>query len=174
MADIWVWKFDGSKQCETENSAISLDDMKRQLAALIGDSEILGAQKRRVPLMLPQYCGAHTSSVNAYKITERGAEILFRGIVGPQGFELWLWPDPSVKAAAAAGGDVPFPFAVVSPAKLASHLTSVSMHPALIQDLIGHTCRAYKQGDALTDDWRPDRINIELTDTNTIAKIWFG
>ena len=67
------------------------------------------------------------------------------------------------------GGEVPWPAEVPL-----AEMTSVRNTPTLIRELIGRRCRVYNQGDALTMDFVPDRVNIELTERNRIADIWFG
>ena len=46
--------------------------------------------------------------------------------------------------------------------------------PVLIRELLGRPCRCYRQGDVLTDDWIPDRVNIEHDEEGRISDIWFG
>lgn len=43
-----------------------------------------------------------------------------------------------------------------------------------LPDLTGMLLRAYHTGDVLTDDYRRDRVNIELGLNQRIAKVWFG
>lgn len=43
-----------------------------------------------------------------------------------------------------------------------------------VSKLIGKHSRIYKSGDALTQDFRPDRVNIEVDDSGKIVKIWMG
>jgi len=43
-----------------------------------------------------------------------------------------------------------------------------------ISILINKTSRVYKSGDMLTEDYRPDRVNIELSEAGEIVKIWMG
>jgi hypothetical protein len=43
-----------------------------------------------------------------------------------------------------------------------------------IETILGKTTRIYKIGDALTEDFRPDRVNIELSENNEIVQIWMG
>jgi hypothetical protein len=47
---------------------------------------------------------------------------------------------------------------------------------APVKELLGRACRVYKTGDALTKDYRPDRVNIELDPQNmrSIINIWIG
>ncbi|WP_349359789.1 I78 family peptidase inhibitor [Stappia sp.] len=43
-----------------------------------------------------------------------------------------------------------------------------------VADLVGRPLRVYTTGDLLTDDYVPDRVNIEQDATGVIVKIWFG
>lgn len=43
-----------------------------------------------------------------------------------------------------------------------------------IETIIGKEARVYKTGDALTEDFRPERVNIELSANNEIIQIWMG
>ena len=43
-----------------------------------------------------------------------------------------------------------------------------------VSSLIGKQARVYKTGDALTEDFRPDRVNVELSEENEIIQIWMG
>lgn len=43
-----------------------------------------------------------------------------------------------------------------------------------IETIIGKQARVYKTGDALTQDFRPERVNIELSENNEITQIWMG
>ncbi len=43
-----------------------------------------------------------------------------------------------------------------------------------ISILIGKHARIYKTGDALTGDFKPERVNIELSEDNEIIQIWMG
>ena len=185
MSDVWVYKEDGTKQCGW-GTEIPIDKMEQELAGLIGPREILGREKRTLPLVFPEVCGAPTGKVNAYKITEAGAYKLFHGFVGPNGFKLWIWPPRQVgELAVARGGDsVPFPLsakdspgAETMKSSLTNMLASVNQagnQPVLVRDLIGHPARYYKHGDGLTMDYRPNRVNIEHDENNVIMRIWFG
>ena len=44
----------------------------------------------------------------------------------------------------------------------------------LISTLIGKPSRVYSTGDMLTEDYNPERVNIELSDSGDIVKIWIG
>ena len=43
-----------------------------------------------------------------------------------------------------------------------------------INMIIGKEARIYKTGDILTEDFRPDRVNIEISNDNQIVQIWMG
>lgn len=43
-----------------------------------------------------------------------------------------------------------------------------------ISTLIGKPSRVYTTGDMLTEDFIPDRVNIELSESGEIVKIWMG
>jgi hypothetical protein len=47
--------------------------------------------------------------------------------------------------------------------------------PTLEAMLVGHNVRVYIEGDMLTQDYRLDRINIELDKkTRRVRKVWLG
>jgi hypothetical protein len=157
MSNVWVCKSDGTIQCDQDSKEITLEEMRKQLAMIIGEDNILGMEKRSVPMI--QLCGMPTGSVNAYEITEKGEFLLENGFVGRLGFN----PCP----AAVAGLD-----ATVNIGQMIGTLTS--SNPTTIKELVGHPLRMYKTGDPLTDDWRPDRANIETNDKGVIVQVWFG
>ncbi|WP_444946386.1 I78 family peptidase inhibitor [Microbulbifer sp. VTAC004] len=43
-----------------------------------------------------------------------------------------------------------------------------------ISSIIGKYSRIYKTGEALTEDFRPERVNIELDNNGNIVNIWKG
>jgi hypothetical protein len=141
MNSIWVCKHDGSIQCEP-GGGLSLKEMRRQLAELIGEENILKMEQRSVTVI--QVCGAPTGKLNAYLITEEGWRFLNDGIRGRQGFE------------SCDGEDPPIP------------------QPVQIQELIGRLLRVYKTGDIISQDFRPNRVNIETDDQDVVVRIWFG
>ena len=51
---------------------------------------------------------------------------------------------------------------------------SASTVPVLIRELLVRPCRRYREGDALTDDFVPERVNLEHDDEGRINDIWFG
>ena len=47
--------------------------------------------------------------------------------------------------------------------------------PVLVRELVGHPLRVYEDGQPITKDYRPERVNIVLTPgTDVIMDIWFG
>jgi hypothetical protein len=81
------------------------------------------------------------------------------------------WPFPwrsnqASDSVALQGGDLPFPYFLGKIPQLPWPISSA---------LIGKTLRVYHTGDPLTDDYRPDRANIELSPaTQRIVAVWFG
>jgi hypothetical protein len=156
---VWVCKFDGTIQCDPDSKEITLEEMRKQLATIIGEKNIRAMEKRSRPM--PELCGLPTGNTNAYEITEEGAFILEHGFVGPMGFT-------RCPAQGAQGLDAQKP----NIAQIIGTLTSGN--PTTIKELVGHPLRAYKTGDPLTDDWRPERVNIETDDGGVIVQVWFG
>ena len=157
MSNVWVCKFDGTIQCDPDSKEITLEEMRKELAMFIGEDNILGMEKRSVPMV--QLCGMPTGSVNAYEITEKGESLLENGFFGRRGFN----PCPTV---AALNADV-------NVGQLIGMLTS--RNPTTIKELVGRSLRVYKTGDPLTMDWRPERVNIETNpDNGVIVQVWFG
>jgi hypothetical protein len=159
MGNIWVCKPDGTIQCDEDSKEITLEEMREELASIIGDKNILGMKKTSRPMI--QLCGVPTGKMNAYEITEQGALILERGFVGPRGFN----------RCSAEGDKESEP----SEANVGQIIGSLTCHnPTTVKELAGHPLRVYKTGDALTKDWRPDRVNIEIDSKGIIVSVWFG
>jgi hypothetical protein len=189
-AGTWVYKEDGTLQCGMGRE-IPLDEMRKQLAGIIGDKEILRQEKRHLPLFLSQRCGARTGNANAYELTQEGARILFKGFVGPLGFQLWTWPSPSGVhyAIGAGGGETAAPaqafplgvfakdngeFSKEAVVHALETMSSVDLHPVLVRELIGRLCRIIRFGDVTTMEYIQERVNIRLDDKDRIVKISFG
>jgi hypothetical protein len=143
MDNIWICKHDGSIQCEP-GGGVSLEEMRKELAELIGGENILKMEQRSVTVI--QVCGAPTGNLNAYLITEEGWRLLNDGIRGREDFN------------PCEGENIPIPIP----------------QPVQIQELIGRPLRVYKTGEAITKDRRPNRVNIETDDQDVIVSIWFG
>lgn len=157
MKNVWVYKFDGTIQCMPEVQETSLEKMREELASLIGDKNILSMEKGQRQVI--QLCNFPTGKINCYEITQEGWSLLETGIRGPCGFERM---DHGPKE---ADGNVNL-------GRLIGSLTA--LNPNSVQDLVGHPLRTYKTGDLITYDWRPNRCNIELDDSHSIVKVWFG
>lgn len=157
---VWVCKCDGTIQCDPNSSEISLETMREELASIIGEDNIISMEKRSQPMI--QVCGAPTGRMNAYQITPAGWCILNRGFVGRQGFN--VCPDGATEQEESG--------ATVNVGRAIGALTSGN--PTLIRELIGHPLRVYQTGDAITKDWRPDRVNIETDENAVIVDVWFG
>jgi hypothetical protein len=191
---IWVYKADGTLQCG-QGQEISLEEMRKELATFIGERNILAGEKRTKPGMIIDLCGAPTGKVNAYEITAEGLFLLFRGIVGPMGFEIWKWPaaetaqstETAQSARSLLDNTVPWPWAALFAGKdadetaqkkavlnIISSLSDVGANPTTIVELLGRPVRFYTTGDALTMDYRPERVNIEQSSSHHIVRIWFG
>ncbi|MCL9847309.1 hypothetical protein [Ralstonia solanacearum] len=157
MSKVWVYKHNGTVQCDSSHKPVSLGETRKTLEALIGSGNVLSQEERTVPMI--QLCGAPTGNVNAYEITEAGWSLLRHGTVGSVGFERW-----SDESKAHFDGDINI-------GQVIGALTS--QQPQSVQQLVGHPLRVYQTGDALTKDWRPDRVNIETKD-GVIVSIWYG
>lgn len=46
--------------------------------------------------------------------------------------------------------------------------------PNTIEELIGRPSRYYTTGDVLTQDFVPERVNIEVNSNRQVVRIWFG
>jgi len=162
---LWVYKDDGTLQCD-RGKEIPLDEMQKELEAL--GATVLNAEKRTDCRIIIRVCGAPTGQVNAYEVSEDDWEKILIGIVGPMGFRRWMC-DTREERVAVTGGEIPWPRSAPI-----AEMTSAKANPVLVRELIGRYCRVYTQGDALTKDFIPERVNIELTKDNFIADIWYG
>lgn len=160
MENNWIYKADGTIQCEKEPTAISLEEMAEQLISVIGEDAIVQQIKLHRPTI--KMCGVATGAINVYELTPKGFLLWETGVVGKMGFEQ-LDPDLIPKnsdtqymATAIDGLDGP--------------------SPTQISELPGHSLRTYRTGDLITMDLRPSRFNVELsaTEGNKIVSVWFG
>lgn len=157
VSSIWVYKFDGTIQCEADVKEISLERMREELSKLIGGDNILSMKKGQRPVIT--LCGITTGKINCYEITSHGWYVLQHGIMGPCGFErMDHGPGESADK--------------VNIGRLMGSLTAFA--PKSVQELIGHPLRVYKTGEMIALDWRPDRCNIEIDELSVIVKVWFG
>lgn len=84
MANVWIYKFDGTIQCDPSSLEIPLDKMRSDLVMIIGEVNVLSMKKAR--RLMSQLCGMPTGSINVYEITEAGWQLLADGIAGKHGF----------------------------------------------------------------------------------------
>ncbi len=157
MKKIWVYKFDGTIQCDSDSSSISVDDMRAELEECVGVDNVLDS--KRAKLTMVAACGAPTGAVNAYELSAMGLYLLRHGISPNPGFKMFQEPKARVVGEASIG-------------ELIGALTADN--PILIRELPGHHLRVYQTGDALTKDHRSDRCNIELSQDHRIVQVWFG
>ncbi|MDF1815008.1 MAG: hypothetical protein P1V20_22580 [Verrucomicrobiales bacterium] len=160
---IRVFKWTGY-QCSKEKP-ISLEEHKKDLLMRIGGEENLISSEQKT-VKVPTQCGLGNGTANTFLITEHGFFLLNHGFLGNGGFEAWPHPEKAKEEVGAQNVKVELPIA----------LSSVGMapQPTLVKELIGKTARVYTTGDILTEDYRNDRINIELSKSGIIVRIWRG
>ncbi len=49
-----------------------------------------------------------------------------------------------------------------------------SIHNEKIETILSKEARVYRTGDAITTDFKEERVNIELSENNEIVRIWMG
>lgn len=178
MSNVFVYRLDQSQQCYPERGARSVEEDKAALAKLIGPSDILEGRKIRVPIRVFEVCGGPTGMGNVFEITEAGAYTLFRGFVGPMGFKLWTWAPPFVKdKALSEDHTIPWPWKDIDTGSLINalaSLTEVGTQPIMLAEILGRRLRVIKEGDAVTMDWIPSRVNIVVNQESEISRIYFG
>src|SRR5438270_631682 len=67
----WVWRHDGTLQCGL-GSEETLDEARAQLETVIGAANVIQGEKRHLPGLIIQLCGAPTGQVNAFELTPAG------------------------------------------------------------------------------------------------------
>lgn len=178
MANVFVYRLDDSQQCYPDHPSRSVDDDRKGLAKLIGDTEIIRGVKIRIPIVVSEVCGAPTGMGNVFEITEAGAFKLFRGFIGPMGFKLWTWDPPfSSDKTFSSTRPVPWPWKDIDAGSLQNALaalTQVGAQPTALAEIIGRRVRIINEGDAVTMDWIPSRVNIVINDRSEISSIYFG
>jgi hypothetical protein len=93
-----LYKADGSIQCSQKPGATP-DEMRPELAEIVGDQNILGQRKAQLPGFHVQLCGVATDSVNVFKVTDEAFDLLFGkpgGIIGKGGFRPWIELGPDI------------------------------------------------------------------------------
>ena len=169
----WVWRHDGTLQCSGA-AGESLQEAREQLETVIGAQNVVRGEKRKLPGVIIAMCGASTGQVNAFELTPYGFWLLFHGIVGPIEFRPWVATVP-VQMHGNGGGQLAFDG--LAQAKLdkenVAFVGVAAGGPSAIDQLYGRKCRVYNVGDALTDDYLPERFNIGLV-AGRIREMWFG
>ena len=165
MDVVVVFKPDGTIQCEN-HAPIPLEHHAAELRK-IGASKICGQDNVPGPVIVITMCGAPTGQVNAFAIPKKDWDTIVVGIVGTLGFRLWTGaPFPDLEfdqdCSLANGGGV----GATTPSAWAG--------PVLVRELLGRPYRCYRQGDALTEDFVPERVNLEHDENERISDIWFG
>ncbi|MDX8464903.1 hypothetical protein RFM26_04310 [Mesorhizobium sp. VK23B] len=87
-----VYRPDGSLQCGLGRGRTLKED-QQVLSALGG--HVLSAEKRTIPVRVPQVCGAPTGRTNTYVIKAKEWELILRSFVGPAGFAEWTYDAPT-------------------------------------------------------------------------------
>lgn len=186
MSHIWVYTLDGSQQCGWTEAA-QLIETRAALAKIIDETNIIAEYEGQVPLFIPTACGYPTGGAHIFHLTDEGAHILFKGVVGPSGFCVWVWEPPAEARTMAEGFALPWPFpwshgdrVLTSSDPFASYaanfissVTQVGAQPTTLAEVIGRQCRYYEQGELLTLDYLPLRVNVEH-DNHRVLRIWFG
>ncbi len=165
MEVVVVFKADGTIQCE-DNKPIPLEHHAAQLRK-IGASEICGQGNVPGPFIVVDLCGAPTGRVNAFAILKEDWDLILSGTAGTLGFRIWTgapYPDLEISQGCKISDEAP----TGRPAP------SIGAYPVLIRELLGRPCRCYRQGDALTKDFIPERANIEHDESGRISDVWFG
>ncbi len=166
MEIVVIFRPDGTVQCDSSVRPVPLPH-DEALLRKIGVKTICANGNVPGPLVVPACCGCPSGQVNAFAISFEDWETLQSGIVGTLGFALWAGaPLPDLGWA----DDCSLHPEPIPP----SAVPSLFNGPVLIRDLIGRPCRCYRHGDALTRDYRPERVNIEKDDDDRITKIWLG
>jgi hypothetical protein len=160
MENNWIYKADGTIQCQAEPKAISLEDMAQELIKIFGEESIVQQKKLHIPTV--KMCGVPTGAINAYELTPKDYYEWEHGIVGKLGFQEL---DPDLIPQTEDENDL-------TPALDAMN----KPNPQGIGELPGHLMRTYNTGDPITMDYRPSRFNIETASFSdkTIVSVWFG
>ena len=169
--DIWVYKDDGTRQCGM-GKEITLKEMEEQLARIIGERNILSRMKGQLPGVFPDLCGAPNGHVNMYKIAPEGWTILERGIVGPNGFQRWVFG--VIVGQDGSHVDVDGPETTFPLSAALHHISSSTTAPVLVRELVGYHLRVVgPKDDVSTLELMPNRVNVFVDDHGTIKQISF-
>lgn len=185
MENLWIYRLDGTIQCRDIPETTLAEDQKL-LESLIGAHNVLKSEKRYLPTIT--VCNAPTGACNAFEITHEGWWLLNHGIAGNPGFRPWngeftvvTQPDSAALAKSSAGisvdPDKPLPKVIE---ELLGRRPVVPFPPTIPVPpadcgLVGMTLRTYETDDKISQDWNPERVNIELAPgTNRIVGVWIG
>jgi len=171
MMGKWVYKEDGTRQCG-EGHEITIQEMEKDLARIVGERNIINRKKGQLPWMFPDLCGSPNGHVNMYELTPEGFLAFDRGIVGHAGFQVWVYDKPAPKAAGLLSDvpETPFPWSAKEALPYVAHASS---NPVLIRELIGYHLRVIKPGEAVTMEYMWGRVNISVDENNEIKQISF-
>jgi hypothetical protein len=174
----WVWRHDGTIQCsDVEGEA--LEEAREQLAALIGEENILQGEKRTLPCPILQMCGLPTGQVNAFQITIQGWLLLLHGTMGMMGWAPWTDDCPTSKgpglfSSLAAGPGVAAAQSELRVRPVRPGFGGGGTDPTRIDELYFRPVRCYRFGDPITKDYVHNRVNIVHNQRGRIVEIWFG
>lgn len=164
METVIIFKQDGTIQCEDEPPRPLAEDA--DILRSIGVSKICGRINTPGPMVVAALCGLPTNQVNAFAVPREDWDRVRRGVVGTMGFRLWVgaaYPSIHLDDGCELGAAEP------------EGIRGASTQPVLVRDLIGLQLRSYVEGDVLTTDYLPDRVNIELDGTRRrIRDVWMG
>lgn len=166
MNIVVIYKQDGTIQCDPGHPARPLDEDRKRLTEA-GVGKIYASGNVPGPDVVTRPCGMPTSQVNAFAISEADWRKLQSGIVGTLGFRLWV--GAQLPEFVTKGDDE------VAPAPTTAPMTgNIQAYPVLIRELIGRPVRCFREGDVVTQDFRPQRTNIVTDAAGVIVDIYFG
>jgi len=167
---VTVFAPDDTLQCEDFPVPRPIDNDASVLREL-GATKICAQAKVPGPYLYAAQCGLPTGQVNAFQLAKSDWETIKKSYVGPLAFK--EWPNSAYPKLDPTG----------ECEKSTSEAIEENGKPSLLNGgkegvpiggLLGRTLRCYTTGDALTDDYRPERVNIEKDKEGKIVSIWFG
>lgn len=161
-----VCKFDGTMQCGGGSARPLADDAKALTD--LGAKKIYGQINVAGPFATCKACFVCPSGmVNAFAISQQDWDAIAIGFPGPSGFMLWEgapYPQMDLDGDGTVE-DVPTPRHVGR---------SLLRCPTMIRDLAGFRLRVIREGDAYTDDYIADRVNLIIDEADRIVEIFCG
>ena len=165
MELVIVFKPDGIPH-SIANQSVSLHAHAAELIH-IGVRRVFAQEKVPGPLAAVDAQGARSGLVNAFAISREDWVGITDRLVDALGFRVWIGsPFPELKIPEGC-----YVSSTIPPMPLSLSLGAV---PVMAREFIGRPCRLYKQGDGLSGDFKPDRVNIELDQFGRISNIWIG